>query len=169
MQLYQDLCNHHPKQTPKNLLRCNVPGAAIVSPKTTALKLYSLFAFCLLATISFSSCKKDKYSTEEALYGTWVNRNAPGDTLVFMKKNQQHILVMNNSFNPSLPIKTEVGYTFKNDKLSVNTSVVSSAPLREISSFTWLEKGKTFEIKGFQLYLFMSSSLTKFVYVKVKD
>jgi hypothetical protein len=169
MQLYQHFGNHHTKQTAKTRFECNVPGAGIVSPKTSALKLYSLFAFCLLATVSFSSCKKDKHSDEQELYGTWVNRNAPGDTLVFMKKNNRNILSMSNTFNPTMTVRNEVEYTFADQKLVVNTSIVSSAPRQEISSFNWIEKNKTFEINGFQLYLFMSSTLTKFVYVKIKD
>jgi hypothetical protein len=133
-------------------------------------KLYTVFAFSLLAMVSFSSCKKDKKSsTEGELYGTWVNRNSPGDTLIFMNKNQKNIVSINLSFNPTLPVRRELEYTYQDGRLDINTSMASSAPLQQISTFTWLEKGKVFEVNGFQLYLFMSSTLTKFVYVKIKD
>lgn len=168
MQLYQHFGFLIPNQSRKNRFLCNGQTAYIVSRKTPAVKLYPLFAFCLLAIVSFSSCRKDKKSsTEEELYGTWVNQNAPGDTIIFLNKNNKNIVSVNLSFNPTLAVRKEMEYTFKDSRLDINTSPVSSAPLQQISSFTWIEKGKRFEIKGFQLYLFMSSSVTKFVYLKV--
>ncbi len=125
-----------------------------------------LLFISLLALLVFASCSKSYPSEEAALYGTWVNQVAPGDTLTFLQVNGQNILRYNNSFNPSLSSYTEYRYALKNNQLSLYVGT-DDTPVWLINSFTWKQRGKEFEVLGFQLYAFMSSSTTVFHYKKV--
>lgn len=125
-----------------------------------------LLFISLLGLLTLASCSKSYPSGEAALYGTWVNQVSPGDTLTFLRVNGQNILRLNNSFNPALSSYTEYRYTFKDDQLSIFFGA-GDTPAWLINSFTWKIKGKEFEILGFQLYMFMSSSTTVFHYKKV--
>lgn len=120
----------------------------------------------LLALFILTGCSKSYPTGEAELYGIWVNQVSPGDTLTFRRINGQNILRLNNSFNPALSSYTEYRYAFKDDQLSIFFGA-GDTPAWLINSFTWKIKGKEFEILGFQLYMFMSSSTTVFHYKKV--
>jgi hypothetical protein len=112
------------------------------------------------------ACSKNNDGEESALYGTWVKGSQTGDTLWFMRKDGKNIMRSNQSFNPGLPNQQEMEYRFMNGKLSVAVYGPAAA-LRPIDSFTWQQPGKRFDILGFQLFIFMSSSVTHFTYTKI--
>ncbi len=119
-------------------------------------------AFAMLAT----ACSKNNDDNETVFYGTWINNNAPGDTLQFMRKNSKNILRFNQSLNPGMPLYLEIEYRYKNGKLSAAV-FGSFEPIRDIDSFTWIQQNKKFDVLGYQLYLIMSSTVTHFTYTKV--
>jgi hypothetical protein len=118
--------------------------------------------WALLAT----ACSKNNGDNESILYGTWVKGIQAGDTLWFMKKAGKNIMRSNQSFNPGLTVYTEEEYSFKNGKLARVLQAPSSA-LSQLDSFTWKRQGKEFEILGYQLFPFMSSTVTRFTYTKI--
>ena len=111
------------------------------------------------------ACSKTYTNNESMLYGTWVKGPNFGDTLQFLQKDGKNIMRSNQSFNPSLSAWTEWEYRFKNGQLSIALGV--NTEYRLLDSFTWIESGKKFDILGFQLFMFMSSSATHFVYTKL--
>jgi len=119
-------------------------------------------AFALLAI----ACSKNDSDNASLLYGTWVKGAQTGDTLWFLRKGGKNIMRSNQSFNPGLTVYKEEEYAFKNGKLSRVLAPASSA-FSHIDSFTWTQQGKEFEVLGYQLFMFMSSTLTKFTYTKV--
>jgi hypothetical protein len=119
----------------------------------------------LACTLLVTACAKNNNSSN-ILYGVWVNENLPTDTLRFVLQSGKNMLQLNMSFNTSLPAYTAYEYSFVDGKLSVAMDA-PSGPFRQIDSFVWIEQGKTFEILGFQLYTFMSSSVTRFRYRKI--
>jgi len=123
----------------------------------------SVITIALLST----GCKKNKVQDEAALYGTWVKGPNAGDTLWFMKKNNQYILRQNESFNAAMPVYTEKEYRFRDGKLGIKLYSPSSQEYYPISSFTWTQPGSEFSLQGIQLFLFMSSTLTYFTYRKI--
>lgn len=122
---------------------------------------YLLLALALLG----AACSKSNKSSESALYGTWVKGPNVGDTLYFLRKDGKNIMRSNQSFNPALTAWTEWEYFFKDGQLSVVLGAGTQARL--LNSFTWVEAGRKFDILGFQVFMFMSSSVTHFVYTKV--
>jgi hypothetical protein len=129
--------------------------------------MHRLFTFLCAVTVllAVASCSKSN-NNSNTLQGVWVNENLPNDTLRFVQKFGKNILQVNMSFNPALPTYTEYEYKFVDGKLWVALAPTAS-PDHPIDSFTWIDQGKKFEILGFQLYLFMSSSTTHFRYHKV--
>ena len=113
--------------------------------------------------LNFACTKNDSSGSAAAFYGTWIKGTQPGDTLWFMKKGGKDMLKYNMSFNPQMTNYVEVEYAYQNNKLSVAT--MSSTPT-EISSFIWKEPNHSFQLAGYQLYMFMSSTLTTFTFVK---
>ena len=123
--------------------------------------IYLLLALAVLG----AACAKSNNNSESMLYGTWVKGNQVGDTLYFLRKDGKNIMRSNQSFNPSLTASTEWEYFFKDGQLSVVLGAGTQARL--LNSFTWVDMGKKFDILGYQVFLFMSSSATHFVYTKV--
>ena len=118
-------------------------------------------------TLLSTGCKKNKVQDEAVLYGTWVKGANAGDTLWFMKKNNQYILRQNESFNATMPVYSEKEYRFRDGKLGIKLYSPSSQDYYPIGSFTWTQAGSEFTLQGSQLFLFMSSTLTYFTYRKV--
>lgn len=125
-----------------------------------------LLLILLLALLTLAGCSKSYPSGEAALYGVWVNQVAPGDTLSFLRVNGQNIFRYNNSFNPSRSSYTEYRYALKNNQLSLYVGT-DDTPVWLVNSFNWKQTGKEFDVLGFQLYAFMSSTTTVFHYKKV--
>ena len=144
---------------------CNAPPLFLVIHKSPLmLRLFVLLSIAMVMLVC--ACSKSNTGEESVLYGSWVNNGVPGDTLQFMHKNNRDVLRFNNSFNPTLPVYTEVAYTYKNGKLQVGL-YGAGEPLKAINSFIWKQPSKEFDILGYQLYLFMSSSVTHFTYTKI--
>jgi hypothetical protein len=118
-----------------------------------------------------ASCDKDPDGPDEEsiLHGTWVKGSNTGDTLVFYGRGGKHYMKSNQSFNPTMYAPVEQEYVMRNGKPAfryLGTGVMGRAEFT-IESFTWKVPGREFELLGFQLYMFMSSSQTKFTFVKV--
>lgn len=130
------------------------------------MKLFA--ALCFIAfTFFVTGCRKDGSSGDESqLYGTWVMGPNFGDTLQFMRKNNQDIMRICESFNPALPAYTEKEYRFRHGVLQVRSFSPISQEYYSIDSFTWTQPGTEFRILGNQLFLFMSS-MTSFTYHKL--
>jgi len=145
--------------------RATFPPSPLSTQKTTMGRLSMIACIaCLLAL----ACTKSKTGNnpEAALYGVWVNGNVSNDTLWFMNKGGKNILRYNNSFNAAAPAYTEVEYFFKNGELSFVLGGPSGI-VKLIDSFTWKQENKQFDILIYQLYLFISSSITHGVYNKI--
>jgi len=130
--------------------------------------LMRLLSACICIALFglFTGCSRNNDSVNEStFYGTWIKGTAAGDTLQFMRKNNQNILRRNVSFNASHPAYQEVLYSYKNGKLW--TELVPGSGLREIESFAWKTMGKEFDLQGYQMYLIMSSTLTRFNFIKI--
>jgi hypothetical protein len=112
------------------------------------------------------SCRKDNASVTD-LTGTWVKGTSAGDTLVFLNINGKHILRYNVSFNEAMPAYTETEYRFRNGKLELKGFMTTQNDYNTIESFTWKQEGEEFEVLGYQLYPFMSSTLTRFTFKKL--
>ena len=125
-----------------------------------------LLIFLSTGIMLLSACSKNNNSDESLLYGTWTKGTQTGDTLWFMRKDGKNIMRSNQSFNPGLAAYTEVEYSFKDGKLQ-KVLPLSSSALSGIDSFVWIEEGKKFELLGYQLYMFMSSTGTKFSFIKI--
>lgn len=126
-----------------------------------------LYSMLVITAITLAAaCSKDSDNPEAALYGTWVKGSNTGDTLYFYRKNGQDMMLSNQSFNPSMYAPVERPYKYKSGKLFI---AYSYSPLvyDTIKSFTWKTPGSQFEINGFELYMFMSSTMTKFTFTKI--
>jgi hypothetical protein len=115
----------------------------------------------------FAGCSKEDTQSEPALYGTWIKGSQAGDTLRFMRKNNMNIMLQNESFNAGMPVYTEKEYRFRNGKLSIKLYSPVSQDYYPIDSFTWTQAGSEFTIQGIQLFMFMSSTMTWFTYLKL--
>lgn len=138
----------------------NRPNAPLLMPRL----LYSLL---FIAAITFAACDKDSGKNEEAtFYGTWVKGSNTGDTLYFYRKNGQDFMRSNQSFNPNMYAPTEHPYKYESGKLFI-AYPYSPLAYETVKSFSWKTPGSQFEINGFELYMFMSSTMTKFTFTKI--
>lgn len=127
------------------------------------IRIYAALTITFFAFI-FAGCSKDYTGSESDLYGTWTKGTNFGDTLWFMKKNNQNIMRYNGFGTTAL---TEVGYRYKNGKLSLKLYAPQTPDYYPITSFTWVQPGNEFKIQGIQLFMFMSSTNTYFTYRKL--
>ena len=118
-------------------------------------------------SIIFVGCKKETAGTGSDLYGIWVKGPNFGDTLQFMRKNNQDIMRINESFNTGMPAYTEKEYSIQNGILKIKNFAPVSQEYFIINSFTWTQPGSEFRILGYQLFMFMSSTMTSFTYRKI--
>ncbi len=141
---------------------CNAFSTPLVNYKNPSM----LRLTGLLITLAFiiSSCSKNN-DDADILHGTWVKGSNFGDTLIFSRENGAYVLKYNMSFNPTLPAYHTSSYTYQDNKLKVD--LYGSLIKTEISSFTWKQHGKEFEVLGYQLFPIMSSTGTKFTYTKI--
>lgn len=131
-----------------------------------------LLYFLLVTTvITFAAaCSKDSDNPEAAFYGTWVKGSNTGDTLYFYRKNGRDIMRSNQSFNPNMYAPVERVYKYEGGKLIIAypySSMGIPVTYETIESFAWKNTGREFEINGFELYMFMSSTMTKFTFTKI--
>lgn len=122
--------------------------------------------FIVSAAFVLLSCNKDQSSDERIFYGTWVKGTNTGDTLVFYQKGGKNILAYNLSFNPLFHAPTEVEYFYINGQLSIRYPGFPGADF-PVNSLTWKQRGKEFEIRGMELYSFMSASNVFFTFRKL--
>jgi hypothetical protein len=142
----------------------NRPNAPLLMPRL----LYSLLVITVITLAT--ACSKDSDSPETAFYGMWIKGTHTGDTLYFYKKNGQHIMRSNQSFNPLMYAPVERVYKYDGGKLIIAYPYASlGLPFTydTIESFTWKATGRQFEVNGIELYMFMSASSTKFTFTKV--
>jgi hypothetical protein len=129
----------------------------------------ALSALLFLAT---ASCKKEKQSDEQQLEGTWVrvgtDGTGPAGTLVFSEVNGRKMLQFNcsGSPGPGWPTTANTTYSIGNGKLSFVDYSNNNGTVYVADSFTWITKGEEFEIKLYQLLLYMSADY-KVQYKKV--
>jgi hypothetical protein len=130
-----------------------------------------LYSLLVITAITFAAaCSKDSDGPEATFYGTWVKGPNTGDTLYFYKKNGRNIMRSNQSFNPLMYAPVEQVYKYEGGKLIVAypfSTMGIPVTYNTIESFTWTNTGREFEINGFELYMFMSSTMTKFTFTKV--
>jgi len=117
--------------------------------------------------IVFISCKKVDTNAASTLYGNWINISKPNDTLHFMKKNNKDILRYNGSFNTGIPAYTEVEYIFRGSALSLKLYAPALDEYYPVSSFTWKQLGREFEVQAIQLLPVLSSTLVYYTYRKI--
>lgn len=116
-----------------------------------------------------TSCDKDATADEETvLHGTWIKGSQAGDTLRFYERGGRHYMLSNQSFNPNMYAPVETEYRFRNGQLALKYAWGMTSQYQSISSFTWKVPTQEFEIQGMQLYMFMSSTLTKFTFHRVQ-
>jgi hypothetical protein len=127
---------------------------------------YASMIVVLIAVI-FVSCKKEDKDVSPALYGKWKSNF--GDTVLFTSLNGKHILVYDSTPQPGLPVEGDVEYVFSKDgKLALNKDVISNGKFRKLETFTWTAYGKEFEVKAFEWFQFISSTLTVFTFTKIQ-
>jgi hypothetical protein len=125
------------------------------------------FIFLLVIGFAFWGCHKNKSDDSNIFYGTWIKGNRTGDTLVFYQKNGKNVLSFNMSFNPLFFAPSDAEYFYKNGKLSYRYINYPDASFN-IESFKWKQVGKEFEIRGIELYSFMSASNVYFTFQKIQ-
>lgn len=132
------------------------------------MKKILIFYSIVAIIIVLFSCKKEQQQFDESLFaGTWVKGPYAGDTLWFGRRNNVPILSYNASFNAGLPVVAYTEYNYKNGKLGLKRFYSNDKTFYPIQSFTWKEQGKEFEITAIELFSFISSTNTKFLYKKV--
>lgn len=119
-----------------------------------------------IALISFS-CSKDK-SGRDILLGKW--KSSYGDTISFYKENGKNIVHYKvASYSPGpVPVGDFHEYSYENERLSIKDNAGSSEPFRELTTFTWTDKGNVFTVQGVQWFMFMSATITYFKFTKIK-
>ena len=131
--------------------------------------LFVIYAFLIFT----ASCKKEKQSDEAQLHGTWVrvgtDGTGPAATLVFSQVNGTNKLQFDcsGSPGPAWPTTANTTYSIVNGKLRFIDYSNSNGIVYTADSFTWITKGEEFEIKLYQLLLYMSADY-KVRYKKVK-
>jgi hypothetical protein len=125
-----------------------------------------MFAAFLIITfpVLLISCSKPEASAgaEHELYGKWVMGPNPMDTIEFIRVGNRNI--MRSWFPQGYMIYSETPYKFANEKLRLKYFSIDE--YRAISTFTWTQQGVEFQVAGFELYPFMSST-TIFTYRKI--
>ncbi len=118
-------------------------------------------------TLTIASCKKEQEIEDTLFRGTWIKGANPGDTLYFTRNNGKNVLRYNASFSPATGGFTETEYSYQNSKLSLRNFMAAQNDFYIIQSFNWKQEGKEFEVLGYEIFPFMSSTLTRFAYRKV--
>lgn len=129
------------------------------------MKVIRLIPFALIVLV-LGSCDKDSASASN-LTGTWIKGTNVADTLYFIQKNDRSIMRYRISFNPATGGFAEHEYAIINGKLALKNFMGSQNDFYSIESFNWVQTGKEFEILGYQLFPYMSSTLAKFTYKKI--
>jgi len=124
-----------------------------------------LLLLVLAIALGAMACSRSNEPGEAGFYGLWVKGKLAGDTLVFKNQDAANLLQYNASFNPALPVSNTIAYRYRSGKLQV---ALYGPEMVEISSFVWIVPGQQFQLQGFQLFPFMSSTGTKFTYTKVQ-
>ena len=113
------------------------------------------------------SCSKEKVPSgaEYELYGTWSRGPNPADTLYFLRLNNKNIMRHLETINAGLRVYSETEYKFKDGKLSLKYSTVNE--YHAVTSFAWTQGHTEFQLLGFQLFSYLSSTTTIFTYRKI--
>lgn len=143
-----------------------VQRIAVCPCQLQKIKMLRIIVALIAFTLLVMGCDKDNASGN-ALHGTWVKGTAHGDTLQFIRKNNKDILLINMSFNPSLQANTEREYKYGNGKLDIMLYPVPP-DFYPVESFTWIQTGREFKVRGIDLFPFMSASNVFFNYKKIR-
>jgi hypothetical protein len=119
-------------------------------------------AACIITVLALA-CSKHDTRDESVLYGTWVDSNNPGDTLRFVRENNQNVMQIIQTSGPT-PY-SELVYTYVEGKLGL-LLIGASQPNKTINSFTWTQQNKSFDMEGYELYPLLST-VTHLTYKKV--
>lgn len=130
--------------------------------KTHAMRYFLLVALTLLLA---TGCKKDSLNTTSQFYGHW--KTSYGDTVEFRRQNGKNVIIYDATLNPSMPMRTTSEFNYQNEKLGIKNPWSSPVEFRYIDSFTWIQRGESFEVLGIDWFPFMSSTLTKFTFTKL--
>jgi len=124
-------------------------------------------AILLLASIVFLvSCDKDQDGDNPSVfYGAW--KTSYGDTIVFLQQDNKNIVRYNASMNPSMPMHHAHEYNYNNGKFYINRTPADASGLQELTSFQWLDRGRSFQLQGMQWFMFLASTQTQFTFTKI--
>lgn len=124
------------------------------------------FPFLILIAFLVTNCNKKSASgsTKNDLTGFWVlEGDTPGpgsaDTLFFSEKNGKKLLnfYTGPGLGSNLPRWVETEYKFENGKLSYFDYLGSYNKFMDVESFQWLDPGKKFSVKRYQILGFFSA------------
>ena len=122
--------------------------------------------FLVLIAVLVTGCSKKSTTatTTNDLKGFWVLEGdttglGSADTLFFSEKNGKRLLnfYTGPGLGGNLPRWVETEYKFENGKLSYIDYLGSSNKFRDVESFQWLEPGKKFSVKRYQILGFISA------------
>ena len=128
-----------------------------------------------IGSILFSCGKKAVPEKDQSLLeGTWVRESdppgrQPADTLRFVESNGQQKLRFYSAGSPGFnwPDNADTEYSFQGGKLSFKDYSGNSSNVLEVESFEWIEPGKSFSVKLYQVLLYMSADY-RVTYKRVK-
>jgi len=116
-------------------------------------------------TVFSFSCNKHNSSNEYLFYGNW--KTSYGDTIRFSNESGKNILTYDYSMNPLQPVDTKKEFTYQNNKLEINDGFSTTNDFRMLQSFSWMQQGKIFTVRGIEWFSFLSSTQTYFTFTKI--
>jgi hypothetical protein len=146
---------------------CNEFHNLIVDQKKAVMKYVSASVMVIAFVSILIGCKKEHAQTENILQGIWIKGTNFGDTLQFMRINDNNILRYNPSFNTGMPAFRDMEYKYKDGKLSIKLYSPTVQYFYPINSFSWKETGKEFEIQGIELFSILASIQVRYTYRKL--
>jgi len=124
-----------------------------------------LVVIFFVAGILLTACTKSNNNNETVLYGVWVKGNQRGDTIVFMNEGGRHMIQFPISNITTVPGYSKLPYRYRQKKLYISFAADAEFAC---NSFNWKEEGKSFELQGNDLYVYMSSIAPRYTYTRVQ-
>lgn len=125
------------------------------------MRFLSLAVFILV----FASCKKEDTESISLFYGKW--KPSYSDTIEFFHNGSSNIIRYDKSLNPVMPVTTDEEYTFRNNILGIKNGYGEPGAFFFFKSFSWIERGKSFQVQGVEWFNFISSTTTWFTFTKI--
>jgi hypothetical protein len=120
---------------------------------------------CIVIVLAATACSKHDTRDESVLYGTWVDGSHPADTLRFSRQNNQNIMEIIQSTGQTPYSALE--YNYVDGKLGL-VLIGAIHPNKVISSFTWKDQNKVFDILGYEIFPLISLPDAHLTYTRVK-